>query len=179
MLFKSDIILGNNGLSKSFTWYVASKFPGLNWAWKQGFILFKLYPNDLKYIHVTSQSWLLRALSEAVARQLWWAYTLWGTGRARRGALTAAQWPSILPEVSGYHKGGMTWRKPLSLTLRGFKLQRTYFTGSIFHLIAFYELTLTEDNSSNFCVSHPNTELVMLSEFNASLGNKKIGLTIG
>ena len=130
-------------------------------------------------IHVTSRSWLLRALSKAVARQLWWAYTLWGTGRARRGALTAAQWPSILPEVSGYHKGGMTWRKPLSLTLRGFKLQRTYFTGSIFHLIAFYELTLTEDNSSNFCVSHPNTELVMLSEFNASLGNKKIGLTIG
>ena len=30
----------------------------------------------------------------------------------------AAQCPSILPEVSGYHTGGVTWRKPISLPLQ-------------------------------------------------------------
>ena len=30
----------------------------------------------------------------------------------------AAQCPSTLPEVSGYHTGGVTWRKPLSLPLQ-------------------------------------------------------------
>ena len=45
--------------------------------------------------------------------------TLWGhrEGPGQRG-LVAAQCPSILPEVSGYHTGGVTWRKPISLPLQ-------------------------------------------------------------
>ena len=37
---------------------------------------------------------------------------------AWREGLVAAQCPSILPEVSGYHTGGMTRRKPISLPLQ-------------------------------------------------------------
>ena len=43
-----------------------------------------------------------------------------GTGET---GFAAAQCPSILPEVSGYHPGGVACRKPLSLPLQHFYLE--------------------------------------------------------
>ena len=58
---------------------------------------------------------LRRALSFKVSYARVPSYTLWGyrKGPGERG-LVAAQCPSIPPEVSGYHTGGVTWRKHLS-----------------------------------------------------------------
>ena len=48
-------------------------------------------------------SWKCRTTSEAVARLLWWTYTLWGHRlMIRERALPAAKGYSISPVVSGY-----------------------------------------------------------------------------
>ena len=63
---------------------------------------------------------------------------------------------------------------------RWFDASETHSTAWIIHRISFYECysntilacyTFKDDNSSNFCIKHPNTKLVTLSKSNASPPN--------